>query len=156
MIKFLLDNNAGMIFAILAMGCATIFPGIGSAIGVGKTGEASSALMTSQPEKFGQSLILQLLPATQGLYGFAIAAMIFTKVSPDLSVMDGLAYLGASLPVAFAGLASAIPQGNVSAAGIQILAKKPDHFFKGVMYSVMVEMYAILGFVISFLLFGSI
>lgn len=156
MINFLLENNGGMIFTILAMAMATILPGIGSAIGVGKTGEASAALMTSQPEKFGQSLILQLLPATQGLYGFAIAAMIFTNLSADMPVTTGLAYLGASLPVAFAGLVSAIPQGKVAAAGIQILAKKPDHFFKGVMYSVMVEMYAILGFVISFLIFGSI
>ncbi|GGI64787.1 V-type ATP synthase subunit K [Enterococcus alcedinis] len=156
MIKFILENNAGMLFAILGMATATIFSGIGSAIGVGKAGEAAAALMTNQPEKFGQSLILQLLPATQGLYGFAIAAMIFTSLSPDMDIITGLAYLGASLPVAFTGLASAIPQGKVSAAGIQILAKKPEHFFKGVMYAVMVEMYAILGFVISFLLLGSI
>src|SRR5699024_7907194 len=156
MIKFILENNAGILFAILGMGTATIFAGIGSAIGVGKAGEAAAALMTSQPEKFGQSLILQLLPATQGLYGFAIAAMIFTNLSPNMSIIAGLSYLGASLPVAFTGLTSAIPQGKVSAAGIQILAKKPEHFFKGVMYSVMVEMYAILGFVISFLLLGSI
>ena len=156
MINFLLENNGGMIFTILAMAMATILPGIGSAIGVGKTGEASAALMTSQPEKFGQSLILQLLPATQGLYGFAIAAMIFTYLAADMPVTAGLAYVGASLPVAVAGLGSAIPQGKVAAAGIQILAKKPEHFFKGVMYSVMVEMYAILGFVISFLIFGSI
>ena len=156
MINYILENNAGVLFAILAMGTATIFSGIGSAIGVGKTGEASAALMTSQPEKFGQSLILQLLPATQGLYGFAIAAMIFTNLSTDMSIVTGLSYLGASLPIAFTGLTSAIPQGKVAAAGIQILAKKPEHFFYGVMYSVMVEMYAILGFVISFLLLGSI
>ena len=156
MIKFILENNAGILFAILGMGTATIFAGIGSAIGVGKAGEAAAALMTNQPEKFGQSLILQLLPATQGLYGFAIAAMIFTSLSPDMSIITGLSYLAASLPVAFTGLTSAIPQGKVAAAGIQILAKKPEHFFKGVMYSVMVEMYAILGFVISFLLLGSI
>lgn len=80
MINYILENNAGVLFAILAMGTATIFAGIGSAIGVGKAGEAAAALMTNQPEKFGQSLILQLLPATQGLYGFAIAAMIFTSI----------------------------------------------------------------------------
>ena len=156
MINYILENNAGVLFAILAMGTATILAGIGSAIGVGKAGEAAAALMTNQPEKFGQSLILQLLPATQGLYGFAIAAMIFTSISPDMDIVTGLSYLGASLPVAFTGLSSAIPQGKVAAAGIQILAKKPEHFFKGVMYAVMVEMYAILGFVISFLLLGSI
>ncbi|KAF1301416.1 MULTISPECIES: V-type ATP synthase subunit K [Enterococcus] len=156
MIQYLIENQGGMIFAILGMGMATIFSGIGSSKGVGMTGEAAAALTTSQPEKFGQALILQLLPGTQGLYGFAIAAMIFGSLSGDMSTIDGIAYFGASLPVAFTGLFSGIAQGKVAAAGIQILAKKPEHFFKGVMFSVMVEMYAILGFVISFLLLGSI
>ncbi|MBO6395975.1 V-type ATP synthase subunit K, partial [Enterococcus gallinarum] len=43
-------------------------------------------------------------------------------------------------------------QGRVAAAGIQILAKKPEHATKGIIYAAMVETYAILGFVISFLL----
>ena len=49
MINYILENNAGVLFAILAMGTATIFAGIGSAIGVGKAGEAAAALMTNQP-----------------------------------------------------------------------------------------------------------
>ncbi|MFV0558357.1 MAG: V-type ATP synthase subunit K [Enterococcus sp.] len=156
MIEYLINNNGGLVFAILGMATATVFSGIGSAKGVGMTGEAAAALTTSQPEKFSQALILQLLPGTQGLYGFAIAAMIFGSLSGDMSTVDGMSYLMASLPVAIAGLFSGIAQGKVATAGIQILAKKPEHFFKGVMFSVMVEMYAILGFVISFLLLGSI
>ncbi|XFE28395.1 hypothetical protein Q5Z34_17405 [Listeria innocua] len=35
---------------------------------------------------------------------------------------------------------------------IQILAKKPEHATKGIIFAAMVETYAILGFVISFLL----
>lgn len=123
---------------------------------MGQTGEAAAALTTNQPEKFGQALILQLLPGTQGLYGFVIAFMIYGSLSGEMSTVTGMAYLMASLPVAFTGLFSGIAQGKVAAAGIQILAKKPEHFFKGVMFSVMVEMYAILGFVISFLLLGTI
>jgi V/A-type H+-transporting ATPase subunit K len=123
---------------------------------VGQTGEAAAALTTNQPEKFGQALILQLLPGTQGLYGFVIAFMIYGSLSGEMSTVTGMAYLMASLPVAFTGLFSGMAQGKVAAAGIQILAKKPEHFFKGVMFSVMVEMYAILGFVISFLLLGTI
>lgn len=152
----LLIENGGMMFAIVGMAFATIFSGIGSSKGVGMTGEAAAALTTSQPEKFGQALILQLLPGTQGLYGFVIAFMIYGSLSTDMTAIVGLEYLMASLPVAFTGLFSGIAQGKVASAGIQILAKKPEHFFKGVMYSVMVEMYAILGFVISFLLLGSI
>lgn len=113
MIQYLIENQGGMIFAILGMGMATIFSGIGSSKGVGMTGEAAAALTTSQPEKFGQALILQLLPGTQGLYGFAIAAMIFGSLSGDMSTIDGIAYFGASLPVAFTGLFSGIAQGKL-------------------------------------------
>lgn len=156
MTEYLINNSGGIIFAILGMAIATIFSGIGSSKGVGMTGEAAAALTTSQPEKFGQSLILQLLPGTQGLYGFVIAFLIFTNLSPDLTVVQGLGYLGASLPIAFTGLFSGIAQGKVAAAGIQILAKKPEHATKGIIYAAMVETYAILGFVISFLLVGQV
>ena len=156
MMEYLINNSGGIIFAILGMATATIFSGIGSSKGVGMTGEAAAALTTSQPEKFGQALILQLLPGTQGLYGFVIAFLIFTNLSGDLSVVQGLGYLGASLPIAFTGLFSGIAQGKVAAAGIQILAKKPEHSTKGIIYAAMVETYAILGFAISFLLVGQV
>ncbi|MDT2525074.1 MULTISPECIES: V-type ATP synthase subunit K [Enterococcus] len=156
MMEYLINNSGGIIFAILGMATATIFSGIGSSKGVGMTGEAAAALTTSQPEKFGQALILQLLPGTQGLYGFVIAFLIFTNLSGDLTVVQGLGYLGASLPIAFTGLFSGIAQGKVAAAGIQILAKKPEHSTKGIIYAAMVETYAILGFVISFLLVGQV
>lgn len=156
MMEYLINNSGGIIFAILGMATATIFSGIGSSKGVGMTGEAAAALTTSQPEKFGQALILQLLPGTQGLYGFVIAFLIFTNLTNDLTVVQGLGYLGASLPIAFTGLFSGTAQGKVAAAGIQILAKKPEHSTKGIIYAAMVETYAILGFVISFLLVGQV
>lgn len=156
MMEYLINNSGGIIFAILGMATATIFSGIGSSKGVGMTGEAAAALTTSQPEKFGQALILQLLPGTQGLYGFVIAFLIFTNLSSDLTVVQGLGYLGAALPIAFTGLFSGIAQGRVAAAGIQILAKKPEHATKGIIFAAMVETYAILGFVISFLLVGQV
>ncbi|MBO0479684.1 V-type ATP synthase subunit K [Vagococcus fluvialis] len=152
MFTYLIENNGGIVFAILGMAIATIFSGIGSAKGVGMTGEAAAVLTTEQPEKFGQALILQLLPGTQGLYGFVIAFFILGKMSPDMGMVDGLAMLGASLPIAFTGLSSGIAQGRVAAAGIQILAKKPEHATKGIIFSAMVETYAILGFVISLML----
>ena len=97
-------------------------------------------------------MILQLLPGTQGLYGFVIAFLIYINLGNDMSMVQGLNYFVAALPIAFAGLFSGIAQGRVAAAGIQILAKKPEHATKGIIYAAMVETYAILGFVISFLL----
>lgn len=150
--NFFVENSGGIVFAVLGMAIATIFGGIGSSKGVGMTGEAAAALTSEQPEKFGQALLLQLLPGTQGLYGFVIAFMIFLSLSGDLTVVQGLQFLGASLPAAFTGLFSGIAQGRVASAGIQILAKKPEHAMKGVILAAMVETYAILGFVISFIL----
>ena len=69
-----------------------------------------------------------------------------------MSMVQGLNYFVATLPIAFAGLFSGIAQGRVAAAGIQILAKKPEHATKELSIFAMVETYAILGFVISFLL----
>ncbi|MBL1229508.1 V-type ATP synthase subunit K [Enterococcus sp. BWB1-3] len=152
MIDYLINENGGILFAVLGMAMATILSGIGSAKGVGFTGEAAAALTTEQPEKFGQALILQLLPGTQGLYGFVIAFLIFIDLDNSMTMVQGLNYFVASLPIAFAGLFSGISQGRVAAAGIQILAKKPEHATKGIIYAAMIETYAILGFVISFLL----
>ena len=151
-IQFFMENNGGMILAAMGIALAVGLSGIGSAKGVGIVGEAATGLVTEEPEKFGKALVLQLLPGTQGLYGFVIGFLIFTKMSAGMSFEQGLYLLGAGLPIAFAGLWSGIAQGKVAAAGIQILAKNPEHNTKGIILAAMVETYALLGFVISFML----
>ena len=144
-------ENIGTILSILAMALATILPGIGSAKGVGKTGEAAAALTSEKPEVFGRALILQLLPGTQGLYGFIIAFFIFLNMGSNPTFAEGLHLLGAALRITVVGYSSAILQARVATAGMQILAKKPEASTKGILYAAMVETYAILGFVISIL-----
>ena len=152
MSNFLVENG-GLVFAVLAAAIATFLSGMGSAKGTGMTGEATAALTVEEPEKFGKALILQLLPGTQGLYGFVIGFFIFQQITGgDIDTAKGLYLLMAALPVGVVGYHSAISQGRVAVAGVNILAKKEDEFIKGVIYSVMVELYAILGFVISLLL----
>lgn len=152
-IQFFMENNGGLIFAAMGVALAVGLSGIGSAKGVGIVGEAASGLVTEEPEKFGKALVLQLLPGTQGLYGFVITLMILLNVgilggkAPTLA--QGFAYFMAALPIALAGWKSAIAQGKAAAAGVQILAKKPNDVMKGVIYAVMVETYALLGFVAS-------
>lgn len=151
-IQFFIENNGGLIFAAMGVALAVGLSGIGSAKGVGIVGEAATGLVTEEPEKFGKALVLQLLPGTQGLYGFVIGFLVFTKMASGMPLDQGLYLLGACLPIAFAGLWSGIAQGKVAAAGIQILAKNPEHNTKGIILSAMVETYALLGFVISFML----
>lgn len=151
-IQFFVENNGGIVFAALGIALAVGLAGIGSAKGVGIVGEAATGLVTEEPEKFGKALVLQLLPGTQGLYGFVIGFLVFSKISSPMTVEQGLYLLFACLPIAFAGLWSGIAQGKTAAAGIQILAKNPEHNTKGIILAAMVETYALLGFVISFML----
>ena len=58
----------------------------------------------------------------------------------------------ACLPIAIAGYGSAIAQGRVAASGISLLAKNEEQNTKGIIYSVMVETYALLAFVISMIM----
>ena len=153
MSEFFIENG-GTIFAVLAAAIATLFGGIGSAKGVGMAGEATAALTVDEPDKFGKALVLQLLPGTQGLYGFVIGFFIYQQIvgGDAITFEKGLYLLMAAIPVAVVGYASAQRQARVAIAGVNILAKNEDEFVKGVVYSVMVELYAILGFVISLLL----
>ena len=115
-------------------------------------GKAAAALISEQPEKFGQSLVLQMMSASQGLYGFIVSFLIFMNLGDAISISAALRYLSAGLIMGLSGYLTAIQQSLAATAGIQILAKKPEHSTKGVLYSAMIETYAIFAFVISVLI----
>ena len=151
-----LTNVLGPFFAVLGMALASLLPGMGSAKGVGIGGQAASAVVTEDPSQFGKVLVLQLLPGTQGIYGMLIAFMCMINIgimggSADISVIKGLAYLAACLPIAIVGYFSAIHQAKTSVAAINLVAKRPDQFGKAMLFPVMVETYAILALLISLL-----
>lgn len=145
-------ENGGIIFAALGVATATICGGIGSLKGVGITANSAAALLSEQPEKFGQALILELMSSTQGLYGFVISFFIYSALSNSLTFSEGIYYFIASLPIAVTSIVAGKYQGGAAAAALQILAKKPEHNTKGIILVAMLETYCILGFVISFLL----
>lgn len=145
-------NSSGVVFGAIGAVIAVLLSGIGSAKGVGMVGEAAAGLMIEQPEKFVNALILQLLPGTQGLYGFVIAVMVLSKLDANMALGQGLLLLMACLPVAIGGWISAIFQGRVSLAGINLIAKNGEQSIKAIIFAVMVETYALLAFVVSIML----
>lgn len=149
-------NSGGVIFGVLGAVIAVLLSGIGSAKSVGMVGEAAAGLMIEQPEKFGKSLVLQLLPGTQGLYGFVIGLLVLGKLGADMPLAEGIYILLSCMPVAIGGWVSAIYQGRVATAGINLLAKNDEQATKGIIYAVMVETYALLGFVISLILVNAV
>ena len=65
-------DNMGLVLAIVGAALAALLSGLGSAKGVGLVGEAAAGLLTEDLSKFTKVLILQILPGTQGLYGFIL------------------------------------------------------------------------------------
>ena len=114
-------------------------------------------VVAEDPSKFGKVLILQVLPGTQGLYGFITAIMVMIKIKllsgepVDLTPAQGLQVLAACLPMAFVGYFSALKQARVAAAGVSVVAKKPAEQSKAMVLSAMVETYAVLALLISIL-----
>jgi len=151
----------GLTLAILGGAVACILGGIGSAIGVGLAGQASSGVMSEDPEKFGSLLLLVALPGTQGIYGFLSAFLVILKIGfvgtlVKVSVFQGWQILIACLPVAFAGLVSGIHQGKVCSSGVYMVAKQPKDLMKPVIMAALVETYAVLGLLITILLLNGI
>ncbi len=148
---------SGMAIALIGAALAAALAGCGSAIGVGIAGQAAAGVTTEDPNKFGKVLILQLLPGTQGIYGLIIAFMVLLQAgimngtASNLSVGTGWAYAMACLPMAIVGLVSGLYQGKCAVAAINMVGKKPEESGKGLLLTVMVETYALLALLVSFL-----
>ena len=70
----------------------------------------------------------------------------------DLTVSQGLTIFVSCLPIALGGWLSAIFQGRVAAASINIVAKRPEEATKGIILCGIVEFYAILSLLATILL----
>jgi V/A-type H+-transporting ATPase subunit K len=148
--------NWGVLIALSGGILAALMSGIGSAIGVGKAGDAAAGAVTEDPSLFGKVLILQLLPGTQGIYGLLIAFLTLTQIgilggSSDITLVKGLLYFTACLPMAIIGLWSALRQSKVAISSIALVTKRPEQSGKAIIFPAMVETYAILALLISIL-----
>ncbi|TSC53103.1 MAG: V-type H+-transporting ATPase subunit K [Parcubacteria group bacterium LiPW_72] len=152
----------GLALAIIGAAASVVLAGIGSVLGVGMCGEAGAGVTSQKSEIFGKVLLLQALPATQGIYGFLGCFWVLLKVGllsgnpAPISTMVGWQIFFACLPVALGGLISAIYQGRVSVAGLHMIVKDESNAGKGVIMAAMVETYAVLGLLATILLINGI
>ena len=147
-------NNIAFAGAALAATLACM----GSAKAVGLVGEAAAGLVSEDPTKFGKALLLQALPATQGIYGFITAFLILFKMGvfsgsvSTLTIAQGAYFFVAALPIAVVGYVSAVKQGKVSVAGVSLLSKRPKEVGKAMTSAAMVEAFAIFALLVSLLM----
>jgi V/A-type H+-transporting ATPase subunit K len=143
---------------------AIVITGIASAFGVGLAGSAAVAVTAEKPELFGKTLVLQILPMTQCIYGFLGALFlmmgggILAEPGPGVDLtnpMFGKAAILIGLIVGITGI-SAIAQYITVSASIASVARNPDVFGRGMMYSVMSEFIAIIGLLTAILLMSGL
>ena len=142
----------GYVIGLLGVALCVLLCGIGSAIGLKKTGQAAAGILSEDPKKFSKALVLVVLPATQGIYGFVFGIISMSSLSIGMPVYEGFQVLLAALPLTIIGLFSAILQGATAASCIHAVAKKESLSGKLILFPAMVETYAILALVISLLL----
>ena len=156
-----MSNLDGNTLALLGAAIAAL-AGIGSAKGVGIAGQAAAGVVAEDPKKFGKTLILQALPGTQGIYGLIISFLIMMKIGLlgggmiDLTLAQGAYFFAAGIPIGLVGIWSGIAQGKTAAAALQLTAKRPDQMVKGIIYTAMVETYAIFALLVSVLIWLNI
>ena len=147
--EFLEGLANGQFLAILGASIAIIFAGMGSAKGTSIAGQAAAGAVSEDSSKFGKLLVLQLLPGTQGLYGFIVAFLILSKAgllgaSVALTTGQGFQLLASGLAIGITGLVSGI------------VAKNADDLGKAITLAAIVETYALLGLLISFLAYNGV
>ncbi|HOZ49944.1 MAG TPA: V-type ATP synthase subunit K [Candidatus Hydrogenedentes bacterium] len=134
----------------IGLGCA------GSGKGIAIASQAAAGVLSEKPSLFGQLLVMIALPGTQGFYGFITGIMIFRKtgllagewaVAPN----TGVALLVMGLGVGIALYVSAVWQGEASAAGISLVARRPEEAGRALLFPAMVETYAVVALLAAIL-----
>ena len=146
--------TTGYAIAMAGIALCVLLCGIGSCVGLFKTGSAAAGVLSEDPKRFGSIMVLVLLPATQGIYGFIIGIIASGKLGGDMVTAQGWALFGAVMPMAITGFVSAIFQGKTSVNCIYTVGKQPSLSARLILYPAMVEFYAILGLIISIMLLG--
>ena len=146
----------GYTIALIGIALCVLLCGIGSCLGLYKTSSAAAGILGEDPKKFGKVMVLVLLPATQGIYGFIIGIIASGSLAAGMSNELGWAMVGAVIPMALSGLISAYFQGKSAVNCIYAVGKQESLSGKLIVYPGMIEFYAILGLIISIMLIGQI
>ena len=157
--EFLAGLADGKFLAILGASIAIIFAGIGSAKGTSIAGQAAAGAVSEDSSKFGRFSYIS--DDSSVFYGFIIAFLILSKAgllggAVTLTTAQGFQLLASGLAIGITGYVSGVFQGKAAAAGVGVVAKNADDLGKAITLAAIVETYALLGLLISFLAYNGV
>ena len=146
--------------AAMQKACYTGLPGGGDLIALSEELDAMGVKVDKKIVE-DNSLIMMILSYALMIGGLFLVMNLLTKrMGGDgmmaLTVVQGAEIFAACLPIAFVGLISGISQGKAAAAGVMLVGKRPSELAKGMLFAAMVETYAVLALLVSFLMLNSI
>ena len=147
-----LGVTLGVIGAVISFGAA----GTGSGIAMSMVGQAAAGVVADDPRKFGQTLVLQAIGTTSGIYGLLIGFMILLKSMTVTDVAAGMVLLAAGVPMGLVGCIASIQQGKALVAGVQLIGKRSGELAKVLIYAAMIETMQIFALLISFLIYSNV
>ena len=142
----------GKAIAIIGIALCMILCGAGSAFGLYKTGSAAAGVMSEDNKKFSKIIVLALLPATQGIYGFVLGVMKISAAAAVTDVAAGWGVFGATMALGITGMFSAVLQGITASACIYAIGKNSAGSGQYVLFPAMIEFYAILALVLGIMI----
>jgi V/A-type H+/Na+-transporting ATPase subunit K len=126
--------------------------GYGASTGLGISGSTAAALTAEQEKNFVKILILEVAPQTQVLYAFVVSTFILNgMMGGQLTAPQGFMCLAAGICVGVSGL-TAISQGKAASAALAAYGRNNNIPFKVLVFVVMCEISAILGFITGLLI----
>jgi len=153
--QYFLLTGAG--WAVIGAMAAVMFGGIGSARGIRIAAAEAAGAISEKPELFGKTLVLAALPGTQGFYGFIIAILILLstnvmgEAAVNVSPLVGVAFMFTGILAGIVQWKSAVNQGEVSAACINLTVKRPEEGGRAILLPVLVETYAVVALLAAIL-----
>lgn len=146
----------GLVFAILGMASSISLAGIGSAIGIGISTMQAAGVLSEKPHLYGKLFVITALPGTQGFYGFIELFWIASRIGlfggiPKIPVNTGMQLFFVGLGMGAVELLSAIWQGKVSAAAINLVSEKEEEAGRAIILPGLVEIYAVISLIAAIL-----
>ena len=142
------------VIAVIGAALAVIMTGVGSAIGMSWVQQSAAGLVAEEPEKYGKTMILQLVPSSNALYGFVTGFLVISQIlfgSGYASVADGLLVAAFCLPIAIVGMVACLCQAKVCVAGVNMIAKRGELSGTAIVMAVFIELFALFALIISVL-----
>ncbi|MCL2771545.1 MAG: permease [Firmicutes bacterium] len=151
------ETELGNILALVGAIIAVVLTCSAASIGTRWVQEAVAGVISEQPDKFGKTLVLQLIPSSAALYGFVVGFLILlnTILAPEGAVpyttAEGLTLLVTCFAIGIVGFVATLMQAKVCTAGVKMIGRDGTLSGRALTMAVFIELFTLFSLIVSIL-----